>query len=437
MENYDLSIDSIKEKNWVIQRVQESLNNFKNNINSGQTTSEDNNPDSNEWTTEQAKQETEQKEWATEQQEVSTENEDFFYEKINDEKVTLKMDIVINYLKNIKDKEWVDLRSTYTVAWIMAVQIALRCPKIWWENHNKYWEIKIDGFLGPETKAAVEKFQAEYWLQKIDGLPGKETMNKMYELLTWEVVVPEWNGDAATGSNENGDAATESDDNGDDSWNNDSDKDVGKDDAASSWSKNSWNNKEVKEKEPKDSDIVSIEDYTKWTWILFDIRYATSNNFTKKVVYKGDEAIAKLRYWTIKKLKKAQEEVRKQGYSLKIWDGYRSDAAQEFLYTNKPKGLPVAKPNRMWGKWSQHARWNTVDITLVKADWTEIPMPSDFDSNKTLIIDRNYGDLNNDQRNNAKILENAMKKAWFTWLQSEWWHYSDTKSYPHQWKLKS
>jgi hypothetical protein len=38
-------------------------------------------------------------------------------------------------------------------------------------------------------------------------------------------------------------------------------------------------------------------------------------------------------------------------------------------------------------------------------------MPSEFDSNKTKIIDRDYGDLNSDQRKNVKILENAMKKA--------------------------
>ena len=194
---------------------------------------------------------------------------------------------------------------------------------------------------------------------------------------------------------------------------------------------------EEKEKEPKDSDIVSIEKYTKWTWILFDIRYATENNFTKKVVYKGDEAVAKLRYWTIKKLIDAQKNLQKQWYSLKIWDGYRSDEAQEFLYNNKPNGLPVAKAHKQGWNWSGHARWNTIDITLVKSNWEEVPMPSDFDSNQTKIIDRDYRDLSEEQRKNVKILETAMENAWFTWLPSEWWHYSDKKSYPYQWNLKN
>jgi hypothetical protein len=40
------------------------------------------------------------------------------------------MDIVKSYLENIKDKEWDDLKSANSGAWIMAVQIALRSPHI-------------------------------------------------------------------------------------------------------------------------------------------------------------------------------------------------------------------------------------------------------------------------------------------------------------------
>jgi hypothetical protein len=140
MENYDLSIDNIKEKNWVIQKAQESLANFKNKINQEnkpEDKSEDkqeNNPENKPEDKSEDKQENNPEnkleDKQGDKQETPVESGDFFYEKTNDEKVILKMDIVINYLKNIKDTERADLRSTYSFAWIMAVQIALRSPKI-------------------------------------------------------------------------------------------------------------------------------------------------------------------------------------------------------------------------------------------------------------------------------------------------------------------
>ena len=179
---------------------------------------------------------------------------------------------------------------------------------------------------------------------------------------------------------------------------------------------------ESQEKEPEDNKIVSVKDYIKD--IKLDMRYATTNNFTWQKIY--EDADAKLRYWTIKKLKVAQDELMGKWYSIKIWDAYRPQSAQKKLRSVRPDPTLVARPE----KWSAHTRWNTVDITLVKSDWTEIPMPSEFDDNNKKKVDRNYSDLTPEQRNNAKMLEDAMKKAWFNWYDKEWWHYSDTTNYP-------
>ena len=178
---------------------------------------------------------------------------------------------------------------------------------------------------------------------------------------------------------------------------------------------------EEKEKEPKDSDIVFIKKYI--PSIMLDMRYATTNNFTWQKIYENDDA--KLRYWTIKKLKVAQDELNKQWYSIKIWDAYRPQSAQERLRSVRPDSTLVAPPK----KGSAHTKWNTVDITLVKSDWTEIPMPSEFDDDNKKRIDRDYNDLTSEQRANAKILEDAMKKAGFVWYSKEWWHYSDSTDY--------
>ena len=178
---------------------------------------------------------------------------------------------------------------------------------------------------------------------------------------------------------------------------------------------------ESKEKEPADSEIVSVEKYI--PSIKLDMRYATTNNFTWQKIY--ENADAKLRYGTVKKLKAAQDDLNKQWYSIKIWDAYRPQSAQEKLRKIRPDSTLVAPPS----KWSSHTKWNTVDITLVKLDGTEIPMPSEFDDDNKPKIDRDYSDLTPEQRKNAMILQNAMK-AWFVWYDKEWWHYSDKKDYP-------
>ncbi len=444
MENYELSSDNIKEVDRATSQIKNWLNDLKNKLNGKNTTeqsseqkteqsseqktqqsseqkteqsSEQKTQQSSEQKTEQSsEQKTEQSsEQKTEQSseqktEQQTDKNDLFYE-INDKKATLKMDIVKNYLDMIKDKEWNELKSNNPAAWIMAVQIALRSTQIWGENHDKYWKIQIDGILGQNTKDAVKKFQEENSLTA-DGLPGKNTLNKIYDILDWKTTT-----NSTTTSTENSSSSsTESTSSSTESSS-----------SATAWATTTtWTSAETssesQEKEPEDSKIVSIKDYIKD--IQFDMRYATTNNFTWQKIY--NDADAKLRYWTIKKLKVAQDELIKKWYSIKIWDAYRPQSAQVKLRNVRPDPTLVARPE----KWSAHTKWNTVDITLVKSDGTEIPMPSEFDDNNKAKVDRNYSDLTEEQRTNAKILEDAMKKAWFNWYDKEWWHYSDTKNYP-------
>lgn len=127
---------------------------------------------------------------------LSMEKDKFFYE-INNNKAILKMDVVKTYLGKIKDKSWDELKSMNTAAWIMAVQIALRSTQIWWETHDRYWRIVIDGLLWSDTMEAVKKFQKDNNL-KVDGLPGSETLNRICDILDWQ-----WVGNALRKTHEN------------------------------------------------------------------------------------------------------------------------------------------------------------------------------------------------------------------------------------------
>ena len=71
---------------------------------------------------------------------------------------------------------------------------------------------------------------------------------------------------------------------------------------------------------------------------------------------------------------------------------------------------------------------NTVDITLVYSNGTEVQMPTGFDDFSKM-ADRGYSDCDEVSANNARLLENLMSKHDFNPYLAEWWHFSDSASY--------
>jgi D-alanyl-D-alanine dipeptidase len=176
------------------------------------------------------------------------------------------------------------------------------------------------------------------------------------------------------------------------------------------------------EKEPEDDEYVIVKKYIPDIYV--ELRYATENNFTGVKIYDFTEAY--LRYGTVKKLAQVQKELKQQGYSLKIWDAYRPFEAQQKLWEVYPDPNYVANPaNGM----RRHNLGGTVDITMVAADGSIIPMPTEFDD-FSLKADRNYSDIDNEEAvKNVMILQTAMENNGFTGYQGEWWDYSDTDEY--------
>ncbi|RHK43741.1 hypothetical protein DW067_10355 [Lachnospira eligens] len=176
------------------------------------------------------------------------------------------------------------------------------------------------------------------------------------------------------------------------------------------------------EKEPEDDEYVLVNKYIPDIYV--ELMYATDNNFTGVRIY--DFTDAYLRYGTVKKLANVQKELKEQGYSLKIWDAYRPFEAQQKLWEVYPDPNYVANPaNGM----RRHNLGGTVDITMVAADGSIIPMPTEFDD-FSLKADRNYSDIDNEEAvKNVMILQTAMENNGFTGYQGEWWDYSDTDEY--------
>lgn len=155
---------------------------------------------------------------------------------------------------------------------------------------------------------------------------------------------------------------------------------------------------------------------------IIDLRYATENNFTKQKIYPNDVCV--LRKDTALKLVKANEEFKKLGYRIKVWDAYRPVYVQRIFWNIVKDSRFVANPDNGG---SIHNKGCAVDITLVDKDGNELVMPSSFDDFSEKAY-RSNPNMSEEAKNNMHILTNIMLKSGFKGIDTEWWHFDDTNS---------
>lgn len=158
---------------------------------------------------------------------------------------------------------------------------------------------------------------------------------------------------------------------------------------------------------------------------LIDIKYATTDNFTKTIIY--DCQACYLRPEVAQALKDAQQEVLKKfGYGIKLLDCYRPQPFQQRLWDVMPDKNYVAPPE----KGSMHSRGTAVDLTLVDKEGNELDMgtPFDYFGEEAHQDYKGHSDAVNRHR---YILRSTMKKFGLEQIRTEWWHYSyREKNYP-------
>ena len=150
--------------------------------------------------------------------------------------------------------------------------------------------------------------------------------------------------------------------------------------------------------------------------IALDIRYATANNFTHRVLY--PVARCMLRRVAAESLSAAQRELKALGFGLKIFDAYRPLSIQKKLWAAVPDDRYVANPS----KGSRHNRGAAVDLTLIDSRGHELAMPTPFDD----FTDRAHCDFMNLPENvlrNRALLERVMTNHGFLIMRTEWWHF--------------
>ena len=166
----------------------------------------------------------------------------------------------------------------------------------------------------------------------------------------------------------------------------------------------------------KDSTFVDLKKLD--TSFVYDMKYATIDNFLKEKVYDCNNCL--VRYKTARYLIKANDSLKRLGYKIKFFDCYRPLTIQKKMWKIFPDARYVAKPK----KGSNHNRGSAVDITLVNINNgkdLEMGTPFDFFGNKA---HHAYSYLPKTVLDNRKLLKSVMESNGFRSITSEWWHYN-------------
>lgn len=162
--------------------------------------------------------------------------------------------------------------------------------------------------------------------------------------------------------------------------------------------------------------------------LFLDIRYATENNFAGQKMYTSDkcylqqdvaEALAKAAQYA------AQED---SPFYLCLYDCYRPLSAQKTMWDIHPVPGQVANPKTG----SNHNRGTAIDLGPCDANGYPLEVPTQFDDFSEQAYAYAREGVSPAAQNNRAALQKVMRKAGFTTIRKEWWHfnYKNANKYP-------
>ena len=169
----------------------------------------------------------------------------------------------------------------------------------------------------------------------------------------------------------------------------------------------------------KDSTHKMVELQTLIPGIVYDLRYATINNFMHRQMYVPYTPHTLLRLPAARALAAVQKELKSRGYGLKIFDAYRPYSVTVSFWELIHDERYVANPS----KGSGHNRGLAVDLTIINLKTRrELDMGTGFD-NFTDTAHHSFTALSPAVLEHRKLLTETMEKHGFKKLDTEWWHF--------------
>jgi zinc D-Ala-D-Ala dipeptidase len=153
--------------------------------------------------------------------------------------------------------------------------------------------------------------------------------------------------------------------------------------------------------------------------LVYDLRYADTNNFMHRRMYPKNTNSTFLRLPAATALQQVQKELAKSGMGLKIFDAYRPYSVTVKFWELVKDERYVANP----AKGSGHNRGIAIDLTIIDlATEKELDMGTGFD-NFTDTAHSSFTALPAQILQNRLLLKSIMEKYGFVVLSTEWWHF--------------
>jgi len=177
--------------------------------------------------------------------------------------------------------------------------------------------------------------------------------------------------------------------------------------------------KEYRQQVKDDSSRKMVELKSAIPGLVYDLRYAGTDNFMHRRMYPASTNTTFMRREAVDKLKKVQDELEAKGMGLKIFDAYRPYSVTEKFWELVKDERYVANP----AKGSGHNRGIAVDLTIIQiATRRELDMGTGFD-NFTDTAHADFKQLPEPVLENRQLLRTLMEKNGFRVLDTEWWHF--------------
>lgn len=156
---------------------------------------------------------------------------------------------------------------------------------------------------------------------------------------------------------------------------------------------------------------------------VYEQLFATERNVTGAPLY--SRAVPLMQKDTVKKLMKAYDRFKADGYTLKVNDAYRPIRVQRILFNIVKNKHWIANPDTTA---SNHNRGCAIDMSLIidaTGEEMEFPTPMHTFSEESARTCKTWSDT---ARANVDYITEVMAECGFNHIKSEWWHFSDTDS---------
>ncbi len=157
--------------------------------------------------------------------------------------------------------------------------------------------------------------------------------------------------------------------------------------------------------------------------IMVNLRYLTSDNFTGAPLPGYEANRAYLRKEAAIALARVQQQLRAEGLSLLIWDGYRPVSGTEGMvaWAERTGNMKLFKQGYI-ARRSRHNMGVAVDLTLVSLESGKpLEMGTPFD---TFSEAAHTANATGTAAQNRQHLVAVMEAQGFTNYDQEWWHFS-------------